>query len=156
MRFVAYSIHSPFLLCFYRLLGVMSYLSDVLLFFQHRIQLTSTMRLFWLMLLIMPSEMTQESTGSAIPSTSTGSLEVLLLLGKNTGDCVERDTATTSNVLHAGQTGRETTPFLFAATVNLSYYGLCFPSVSGHLPGGNISGYLEFEILDIEIFEILF
>jgi hypothetical protein len=75
-----------------------------------RIQLTSTTRLFLLMLLTMQSEMTQESTGSASQSTSTESSVVSHLLERNSGDCVERDTLTTSNVLLAGQTGRGTIP----------------------------------------------
>lgn len=69
------------------------------------------------MLLIMPSEMTHESTGSAIPFTSTGSFAGSLLPGRSTGDCVERDTCTTRHDLPAGQPGRGTPPSPSVATV---------------------------------------
>lgn len=90
-----------------------------------RIQLTNTLRSFWLTLLTMQSGMTQESIGSATLSTSAGSSVVSLLLGRNIGDCVERGISTTSNVLLAGQTGRETTPFLFVVTVEFGYFAYC-------------------------------
>ena len=69
------------------------------------------------MLLIMQSEMTQESIGLRVLNTSTGSSVVSLPLVRNTGDYVERDTSTTRHVLLAGQTGREITPSPFVATV---------------------------------------
>lgn len=101
------------------------------------------------MLLIMQSEMTQESTGYAILSTSTESFAVSLLLGRNAGDCVERDTATTSNDLLAEQTGRETTLSHFAATVDsgcrIMFIITSCLSFYGHSYGGNISGYLELQ-----------
>ena len=86
----------------------------------------------------MPSAMTQESTGSAIQCTSTGSSVASPLLARNTGDFVARDTCTTRPDLQEGQTGRGTTLSLFAAIVDpldhiwcFCYYRLCFISVLG-------------------------
>jgi hypothetical protein len=72
------------------------------------------------MLPTMPSAMTQESTGSAILSTSTGSSVALPLLGRNTGVYVAGDTCTTKLDPLAGQTGRETTPSPFVVTDEMS------------------------------------
>jgi hypothetical protein len=72
------------------------------------------------MLPTMPSAMTQESTGSAILYTSTGSFVALPPLGRNTGVYVAGDTCTTKLDLHAGQTGRETTHSPFVVTVEFS------------------------------------
>lgn len=74
-----------------------------------RTQLTSTLRLYWLILHIPQSEMIQGSTGSVILSTSTESSEVLPLQAKNTEDYVERGTETTRIGLPAGPPGRGTT-----------------------------------------------
>lgn len=84
-----------------------------------RIQHTSTLRLSWLILHIMPSVMIQGSTGSAILSTSTGSFVDSLLQGRSTEACVERGTCTTKHDLQEGQPGRGTTHFLSDATADL-------------------------------------
>ncbi|KAG7036112.1 hypothetical protein SDJN02_02912 [Cucurbita argyrosperma subsp. argyrosperma] len=78
------------------------------------------------MLPTMLFAMTQESTGSAIQSTSTGSSEGLHPLARNTGDSVEKDTCTTRPGLLAEQPGRGTTLFLFVVTVDFGYVSLCF------------------------------
>lgn len=83
-----------------------------------RIQLTNTSRSSWLILPTMLSAMTHGSTGSAILCTSTGNSVDSPLLERNTGVFVARDTCTTRLDLQEGQTGRETTHSLFAATVN--------------------------------------
>lgn len=100
------------------------------------------------MLLIMPSEMTQESTGSAIPFTSTGSFAGSLLPGRNTGDCVERDTFTTRHDLLAGQLGRGTPPSPSVATVEsghiLPFMSRCyFWVMSGRFFCYEEKGYLN-------------
>jgi hypothetical protein len=70
--------------------------------------------------------MTQESIGSASQSTSTESSVVSHLLERNSGDCVERDTLTTSNVLLAGQIGRGTIPSPFVVIVDFGNIASCF------------------------------
>lgn len=64
------------------------------------------------MLLTMLSGTTQESTGSASLSTSTGSFGDWLLLERNTGVYEEKDICTTRHALQEGQPGRGTTHFL--------------------------------------------
>jgi len=95
--------------------------------------------------------MTQESTGSAIQSTSTESSVVSHLLVRNTGDCVERDTLTTSNVLLAGQPGRGTIPSPFVATVDFDDLASCFCIIFWIFVSREHISYFEFEIFEIEI-----
>lgn len=90
-------------------------------FILYRILLTSILRWSWLILLIMPSVMTQELNGSAILSISTGSSVALPLLERNTEVFVEKDTCTTKLVLLAEPHGRETILSPFVATVNHCY-----------------------------------
>ncbi|KAG9150670.1 hypothetical protein Leryth_008132 [Lithospermum erythrorhizon] len=71
--------------------------------------------------------MTQGSTGSATPSTSTESFVVLHLLEKNSEVFVERDTGTTNPGHQGGQTGRGTRPSLCAVIVEgHRHFGICF------------------------------
>jgi len=91
------------------------------------------------MLPTMPSAMTQESTGSAILSTSTGSSVALPLLGRNTGVYVAGDTCTTKLDPLAGQTGRETTPSPFVVTDEFSDELVFMLSRVGFFFGGHCS-----------------
>lgn len=87
---------------------------------------TSTSRLSWWMQLTMLSAMTQESTGSAIQFTSTGSFVDLLLLVRSTEVSAERDTCTTRPVLQEEQPGRGTIHSPSGATVNFCNFTLFF------------------------------
>lgn len=124
---------------------------------RYRIQLTSTLRWFSLMLPTMLFAMTQESTGSASLFTSTGSFVDSLLPARSTGVCVERDTLTTRHGLPAGLPGRETTPSPFAATVDLADPALLsFLVVFWILSRGYFSCYFAVAILEIWYTEIMF
>lgn len=88
------------------------------------------------MLHTMQSGTTQESTGFASLSTSTGNWEDWLLPERNIGVYEGRDICTTRHVLQEGQPGRGTTHSLFVAIVNaggllsffifLLYYSVLF------------------------------
>src|SRR5574340_1183853 len=78
------------------------------------------------MLPIMLFEMTQESTGSAIQSTSTGSSEDLHPPARSTGVFVEKDTCTTRPGLLAERPGRGTTLSPCVVIVDFGIVFLCF------------------------------
>lgn len=74
----------------------------------------------------MQFAMTQESTGSAIQCTSTGSSEDLHPPERSTGDFEEKDTCTTKPGLLAEQPGRGTTLSPCVVIVDFGIVFLCF------------------------------
>lgn len=114
-----------------------------------RTLLTSILRWSWLIPPTMPSEMTLESTGSAIQSTSTENSEVSPLLERSTEVCAVRVIYTTKHVLLAGLPGRGTILYPSVATGDLLDVLSNFVSAITNLSGEHSSCHFEFFFSEI-------